>query len=223
MKRDPFHAVRIRSVGRVARVDENDALRAIVGRRMKLARELNGWTQEVASAKLEYVNSTQLSLVEKGERLPPLVKLVKASEVFGVSLDFILGISEEPERDPRMAERHAAFRHVSDVMEATSKTIVTAILSHQSSSPSVLATRTLANKAFAAIEAVEQLRASNLEVFDSELRGAAKVLRTVEDLQAEAEKARAVLSRHDQVTETAIRTVEARIGVSRPLFDSAEN
>lgn len=222
MKHDHFKIVRAKSETRLARVDENNALRKIVGRRLKLARELCGWSQEVAAAKLEYVNSTQLSLAEKGDRLPPLVKLIKASEVFGVSIDYIMGISDEPERDPRLAERQAALRHVSGVMEATSRTIVTAILSHQAAAPSVMATRNLVNLSQNAIQAVEQLRASNLSVFDSELRGAATVLRTIEELATAVQNAKAVITRHDQVTETAIRTVEDRIGIARPLFDTSQ-
>lgn len=222
MKRDYFAVVRGRSE-RIARVDENDALRKIVGRRLRLARELNGLTQEVAAARLEYVSSTQLSLAEKGERLPPLVKLVKASEVFAVSIDYLLGISDEPERDPQMAERQAALRHVSDVMDATSRTIVTAVLGHRAAAPSVVVTKNLAARAEQAIEALEQLRAANLEVFDGELRGAAKVLRTMDELQAAVHTTKALITKHDQVIETAIRTVESRIGVARPLFDSPQD
>lgn len=222
MKRDVFHVVRGRAANRVARIDENDEIRRIVGRRLKLARELNGWSQEVAASKLEYVNSTQLSLAEKGARLPPVVKLIKAAEVFGVSIDFILGICDEPERDPRTAERQAALRHVSSLMETTSRTIVTAILSHQSAAPSITATKRLAESANQAIQAVEQLRAANLDVFDGELRGAATVLRTIDELQQEVQKAREMITRHDRVTETLCRTVEERIGVDRPLFDDVE-
>lgn len=219
MKRDLFQVVRGKADQRIARVDENDEIRRIVGRRLKLARELNGWTQEVAAAKLDYVSSTQLSLAEKGTRLPPIVKLIKAAEVFGVSIDYILGICDEPERDPRAAERQAALRHVSGVMEATSRTIVTAVLTHQSVAPSVSATKKLAALADNAIKAVENLRASNLAVFDAELRGAATVLRTIEELQAAVQQAKDLINRHDQVTETAFRTMDERIGIARPLFD----
>lgn len=222
MKRDVFAIVRDKAGQRVARVDENDYLRKVMSRRLKKARELNGWSQEQAAAKLGYTNSTQLSLAEKAERLLPLANIVKAAEVFGVSIDYLLGISDEPERDPRAAERQAALRHVSGLMEATARTIVNAVLTHQSVAPSVTQTKRLTEKAKTAIEAVEQLRASNLDVFDGELRGSATVLRTIDELQTEVDKAVALVTRHEQVTEVAIQTIEERLKIERPLFDDAQ-
>lgn len=222
MKRDVFAIVRDKAGQRVARVDENDYLRKVMSRRLKKARELNGWSQEQAAAKLGYTNSTQLSLAEKAERLMPLANIVKAAEVFGVSVDYLLGISDEPERDPRAAERQAALRHVSGLMESTARTIVNAVLTHQSVAPSVTQTKKLTEKAKTAIEAVEQLRASNLDVFDGELRGAATVLRTIDELQAEVDNAVALVTRHELVTEAAIQTIEERLKIERPLFDDAQ-
>lgn len=207
---------------KIRRVDENDALRKIVGRRFKLARDLSGLSQEDAAQRLDYTNSTQLSLAEKGDRLPPLAKIIKASEVYGVSIDYLTGVSDEPERDPRMADRMAAMRKVSSVMDRAAMAIVTAVLSNESSAPSIVSTKRLVSLSEAAIQSVEALRASNLSVFDQDLRGAATVLRVMDELQAAVMQSKQVLIRHDQVIETSIRTMEERIGITRPIFDQAE-
>lgn len=201
------------------RVDENAALRKTVGRRFKLARELNGWTQEEAAERLQYSNSTQLSLAEKGERMPPMAVILRASKTFGVSIDFLMGVSDEPERDPKAAERNAVMRRVTDIMEMTSQTIVTAVLAHSSDTPSVAAARRLIELAARTIESVENMRRNNLKKFDNDLRGASTVLMNIDELQAAVGSFKQVLDRHEQVLEAALRSTEQRLGIVRPLFE----
>lgn len=204
---------------RVERRKENDALRAIIGARMRSARTLNGMSQEDCAKDLGYSNSTQLSLAEKGDRLPPTAILVRASEVYGVSMDYLMGLSDEPERDPRAAERNARFRQVNTVIESTGRTIVTAVLSHMNSGPTVITTRHLIRRSEALVECVENLRKLNLKAFDEDLRGSATVMRAVDELMLELSTARRAIDHHERVLETAIQTAEARLGIERPLFE----
>lgn len=203
------------------RFEENAVLRKKIGKQFKIARELNGWTQEEAAERLDYANSTQLSLAEKGERMPPMAKIMLASKTFGVSIDFLMGVSDEPERDPKAAERNAVMRRVTDIMEMTSQTIVTAVLAHSSDTPSVAATRRLIDLAAKTITSIENMRRHNLEKFDNDLRGASTVLMNIDELQAAVGSCKQVLDRHEQVLEAALRSTEARLGIIRPLFEQA--
>ncbi|KPF70322.1 hypothetical protein IP84_00750 [beta proteobacterium AAP99] len=85
-----------------------------VARRMREARELCGLTQLEAAPLVGYLKSTQLSLIELGHRIAPLWLLVRASEVYSVSLDWLCGLTDECERDP--AGRLA--RHISNAVSA---------------------------------------------------------------------------------------------------------
>lgn len=92
-------------------------LRTMIGRRLKLAREMNGLTQVEAAARMGYANSTQVSLLEGATRLPTLVMLLHAAAVYAVPVDYLLGLSDEPERDPRMAARISALAATRSIVD----------------------------------------------------------------------------------------------------------
>jgi len=94
-------------------VHERALVRNVVARRFVLARELNGLSQTEGAHAIGYAKSGQLSLIESGRKAPPLDVLVKASEAYSVSIDFLLGVSDHEERDPRLARR-AAMRSFVD-------------------------------------------------------------------------------------------------------------
>jgi transcriptional regulator with XRE-family HTH domain len=102
------------------------ALRMLIAQRMKEAREFNGLTQVAAAKQMGYENSTQLSLHESGGRMPTLVVVVHAAAVYGVPVDYLLGLTDEPERDPRMAARIAAIAATRTIVDSA----VTAITDH---------------------------------------------------------------------------------------------
>lgn len=76
--------------------DAKQALQKIVGRRLKAARRAAGKTQVDAMHALKHKGLTQISLAEEGERLPPLLDLVKYAELYVVPLDFLLGRIDDP-------------------------------------------------------------------------------------------------------------------------------
>lgn len=77
----------------------------MVASRLLAARELNGYSQTRAAELFGYKTPAQLSLWELGRRPTPLAMLIKACEVYRVSMDYLTGISEEPDRDPASAVR----------------------------------------------------------------------------------------------------------------------
>jgi len=72
--------------------------------RIKQLREENNWTQLELSQKMDCAMSS-IAMYEKGDRKPSLEVLVKLSEIFNCSIDYILGKSdirnpEKTEDDP---------------------------------------------------------------------------------------------------------------------------
>jgi transcriptional regulator with XRE-family HTH domain len=73
------------------------------GARLKLARETQGLTQIDAAHMLGYTQAVHLSNMENGNRLPPLHVLIQCANLYGTTLDFLCGLSEEVDRDPAVA------------------------------------------------------------------------------------------------------------------------
>jgi transcriptional regulator with XRE-family HTH domain len=221
-KKTVYGLTNIGAVSDITRSDENAKLRAIIGERFIAARQINGYQQQEAAEKIGYGNGTQLSLVENGTRLPPLPILIRAVETFGVSMDYLVGISDEPERDPRLAEKQSAMRHVSGMFSGLSEILVTQLQHYLTKgAPSVLATRALLKAGQGLVDAVQTLRNRNNDAFD-ELVGGATVLKRHDEFSKELIAAAAMLERHDRISEDVIKRIEHRQGITRPLFDQPE-
>ena len=68
-------------------------MKIILGQRLKELREEMGLTQKQLSEKLQ-MNSVTYLHYEKGQREPPLSLLADMSKFFGVSVDFLLGLTD---------------------------------------------------------------------------------------------------------------------------------
>lgn len=82
-----------------------------VGAKLKEAREMVGLSQLNAARQIGYANSTKLSKIETGKHSSqiPMWMLKRASQVYDVSLDYLLGITESMERED---VRHSALREM---------------------------------------------------------------------------------------------------------------
>lgn len=85
------------------------------------ARVANGLLATEAAARFGYSNSTQLSLIESGERpIPKDFKFIEqAAKAYAVSSDWLLGLSLDMEKDDEILRRHALLRGSRDTLEAT--------------------------------------------------------------------------------------------------------
>ena len=221
-KQTVYGLTKIGAVSDITRSDENAKLRAIIGERFIAARQINGYQQQEAALRIGYKNGTQLSLVEDGKRLPPFPIMIRAVEVFGVSLDYLAGICDEPERDPRLAEKQSAMRHVSGMFSGLSEILVTQLQHYLTKgAPSVLATRALLKSGQGLVDAVQTLRNRNNEAFD-DLVGGATVLKRHDEFAQELLAATAILERHDRISEDVIKRIEKKQGITRPLFEQPE-
>ena len=80
---------------------EQQVMAKSVGERLKEAREMVGLAQLEAATQIGYANSSKLSKIEKGKHSSqiPMWMLKRAAQVYDVSLDYLLGITETMERN----------------------------------------------------------------------------------------------------------------------------
>lgn len=159
------------------------ALRVMIGSRLKSARDINGMTQVEAASRMGYANSTQVSLLESGARMPTLVMLLHAAAVYAVPIDYLVGLSDEPERDPRMAARVAALAATRSIVDDAVSSITDRIERNLASSGLHQAVIEQIGKAIAElIEAHRTLRRLSGDEFD-ELRGGPRLERAISACQ----------------------------------------
>lgn len=68
-------------------------MKIILGERLKELREEKGFTQKQLAEKLG-INSVTYLHYEKDQREPPLALLADIAKFYGVSVDFLLGITD---------------------------------------------------------------------------------------------------------------------------------
>lgn len=102
--------------------------RKIVAERILKARELNGLTQTDAAKLFGYNTPAQLSQWEQNKRLPPMQKIIQASHVYRVSVDYLVGVSSEPDRDPLSAERLMLLNSVGTTLDGMTRSLVETIM-----------------------------------------------------------------------------------------------
>ncbi len=158
----------------------------IVRERMISARVMNGLTAVEAAARLGYKNSTQLSQIESGERKVPndWQFLLRMSRVYSVSVDYLLGISPNPERDPVAAESFAMLRGFEELLRAQAVSMTAAFVRYGTerlAARSDLQGMTIAAEAVCG--ALARMRELHPAEFD-ELRGGAKLVAAVERLES---------------------------------------
>lgn len=80
-----------------ASLQERGALCRLIGNRLREARELSGLSQQDAAQLLGYSNSSKLAKVELASdtNSVPFWLIAKAAQVYEVSADYLLGISED--------------------------------------------------------------------------------------------------------------------------------
>lgn len=78
-----------------------------IGQKIKQRRMELGWSQRDLAAKMGYNNNSTVARIENGKVDIPQSRIVKFSEVLGVSIAYLMGWEEEIKVDPvGMVERH---------------------------------------------------------------------------------------------------------------------
>lgn len=160
----------------------------IVRERMVSARVMNGLTAVEAAVRLGYANSTQLSQIESGERKVPndWQFLLRMSRAYSVSVDYLLGVSPHPERDPVASESFAMLRGFEELLGAQAAAMTTAFVRFGAEREAArIDLQSIVGAAETVGVALSRLRELVPE-FDEDWRGTATLVAAVERLEATA-------------------------------------
>jgi transcriptional regulator with XRE-family HTH domain len=115
---------------RLVRARAPDTDSAIIRERMAAALAMNRLTSVEVAKRMGYKNSTQISLILSGARPIPhdWAFLKKFSDICMVSLDFLYGLNQYPQRDPIASGHFAVLRGFEDLMRHQSASMATAFI-----------------------------------------------------------------------------------------------
>jgi transcriptional regulator with XRE-family HTH domain len=168
------------------RIDQAIVVKTI-GERLRVARELCGYSQQKAAKLLGYSNSSKLAKIEAASdtNSVPLWLIPKAAEVYQVSIDYLFGVSDNWERDPIISQEQqigqwleARWQQVQEAQDRAFK-----VLRDKQAELSAAIDRTQ-RRSKENLACVEQVRQNN-KVFD-DLRGGAKLLRLLAETAEDA-------------------------------------
>lgn len=163
------------------------ALRQVIAERLNHGRALAGLSQVEMANAIGLKNSTQLCLWERAQRMPPLHALLSAADVLGVSIDFLVGVSDEPDRDPQVARRTALLGAMRQMLEQHAAAAADVILAAEIDPTKAIRAHALCGKTAELARAVEQFRQKNSDTFD-ELPMGALLLRLARDAAEAAQQ-----------------------------------
>lgn len=102
----------------------------ITAKRFVTARRIANLRQSDATRLLGFANSGTLSKVESGINTPSLLVLVRCSMLYAVSADYLLGLSNYPERDQATIEQIAVQRSIRNDMTKHVAQITATVISN---------------------------------------------------------------------------------------------
>lgn len=88
---------------KISRKDQVDVFLKRLAERLRLYREANGYTQDKLSEILGFANRSTISRWEKGEQQPRLEDLARLSQLYGCSLNELIGNLDHNEKDIRIS------------------------------------------------------------------------------------------------------------------------
>ena len=199
----------------------NRLLRAVMGARLITARNLSGLGQSEAALLLGYGNSTQLSLIERAERLAPHCVLLRACEIYGVGMAFVYGLEIDPDTDSHVSAKNAEVKRIRGLLEANARAVAGVLLDgvRVDSTSNIRATRLLTNVA-QLCDGLDKFYAQNEEIFQ-DARGGALMLRRGREARESLEKVVDLLDGADRRVEHALlRARQAMAEKSEPLIEA---
>lgn len=97
---------------------EPTATQKMIAERFVIARKSSGFkTEKDAILRFGLKNEKVISQIENLHRLPTLEFVIRASNAYGVSADYLLGLSEDDDRSSDVATRSAIFRQNQKMVE----------------------------------------------------------------------------------------------------------
>lgn len=177
------------------RLGDRGLLGMVVAKRLVAARLLNGYSQSEAAALIGYSNPSQMSLWETARRQPPTSALVAFADAMNVSLDYIFGRADDPERNVRLVRQNSCMRAVRATLVGAVERIVDAFDSDESI---VGLNASMVRDLASAAEAVAAAHGDFVQPHHSGRRNVGERLASAVDrLEDAALKAGIALRRHD--------------------------
>jgi transcriptional regulator with XRE-family HTH domain len=192
--------------------------------RMISARVMNGMTAVEAATRLGYKNSTQLSEIENGGRKVPndWQFLLNMSRVYSVSVDYLLGLSPNPERDPVAAENFAMLRGFEHLLEAQAAAMTTAFVRFGAERNAArIDLQSIVGAAEAVSASLQRLRELNPS-FDDEMRGSSSLVSKVERLEQTAIPIKETLKRRALQEQHCLAIAQGKAGPLSPYVDDRQ-
>lgn len=167
--------------------EEESAICAIVANRLVRARKACGYKEWAVSDHLGHSNLTMISLFENGHRPPSLRNLVLLADFYGVTTDYLLGRTDDLDLAPEEgnqtllvgALKGSLTAHIEKFLEAIARSAAVSV-------EGLSADRTLLDRVTSMVAearaALDVIRQHHGAAFD-ELRGGAKLKRTVEEME----------------------------------------
>lgn len=194
--------------GLLRRVVKSEA-KAIVAERLLAARELNGYSQTEAAEKIGYATPAQLSQWEQCRRQPPMHMLMRASSAYRVSMDYLTGISPEPDRDPAAEDRRHVVKASQEMFAGASDALAELILGQmKTGGPAVEVAVRVLEEGEKFHRALARFIDLNRKAFEEDMRGSAPLLGMHERFEKNClEQCRALLDRFKFVNASAKKTL----------------
>ena len=160
--------------------DTPTAFKLLVGARLRQVREAAGVSLTDAATAMGYSQPVQLSVMEGGERLPTLHVLLQYAAAFDSTVDFLLGLSSDPEADPAVViQRRLATDVAEELRLVLAKVAETSVGLARDTRPLVARATRLATAAMEASRALATVRRLNRS-FDDDTRGGAGLVARID-------------------------------------------
>lgn len=194
-----------------------ESLEETIKKRLLNARNLNRLDQIDAARMMGYKNSSALSKIETGFAKIPKDFLVKAAITYGVSMDYLMGLHDEPERDPKTAEHQAILRSVREQVNKQNDALVTVLLGNAADMTPMAGHL---NSMLAAIEkcfsSFDTVCRKNVE-FQEDVLAGSSLQRAIDDAHQVANLAKKFMQHRQSLVETRVK--QAAESTSLSLFD----
>lgn len=200
--------------------EQVDAVKRLADR-LKAARELNGWTLREAARRFGYSHIGTLSKIENARHITtiPMWFVPVAAKVYNVSTDYLHGLVEDWDVQPRVRLDGNATSWLFDYMEKARERDMGAVRLLHEHVNAVSRTAITAGDCARAVQDALQMFRRNNPVFQ-DMKGGAMLERVVEECAIAADATTASLKRYLSLTESA-RPVACTIDARQITLDLA--
>lgn len=201
----------------VARINHD-----LIRERCRKARLLNKYTPDSAAQKMGYKNTSMISKMECKSSNTGINwdYLIRASKAFGVSMDYLCGLSDYPERDPKSVEQLAAYNSVKYLFEKEMKKMALSLFENIPKHNSLGYLSMMIDDLTENHKMIKYIREINPN-FDEDIRGGAKYIKFLDEVQERVSRARWFLDRNS-VDETIIKEVKSIVSEEQLELDIKE-